>query len=284
MTENIDNADETGDVNQADNTEVDAGSADVKPWYDGADEETIGFIQNKKWDENPLGAIKAYQELEKFRGVPEEQLLKLPKDGEPMDEIWQKLGRPEKPEGYEVELPDDFNVDEARLNGFREKAFEAGIPADAFTKLVQWDAEFQAKELENYQLEQKQKSEAELADLKTEYGDAYEERRELARRFVTANLPKGADKKSVLSSIEDAVGTKLMIEMFSSAGMKFGEDKLPDSTGDRPFGYTKEQALDDRKKLMNDISSDPSRLDLFNRNQGNDLDKIKRLNKIIAGE
>ena len=51
-------------------------------WYTGANDETVGYIQNKGWNDDPMKAVTSYQELEKFRGASEDQLIMFPKDVE----------------------------------------------------------------------------------------------------------------------------------------------------------------------------------------------------------
>lgn len=63
---------------------------------------------------------KSYVHLVKMRGVPEDQLIKLPSDGN-YSEVYNKLGRPEDPSGYEIDISNDLNKD------YAENAHQLGL-------------------------------------------------------------------------------------------------------------------------------------------------------------
>ena len=116
-------------------------------WYGSASDEMKGYIQNKGWDDDPMKAVSSYQELEKFRGANENELLRFPKDPEAdgaFDEIYTKLGRPESADAYEVTLPDGVPIDEARLGVYRDLAYKSGISQKQFQALAEADANYMA--------------------------------------------------------------------------------------------------------------------------------------------
>lgn len=256
-------------------------------WYDGASDETIGFLQNKGWAEDPLKAIDAYQNLEKFQGVPAEQLLKLPKDMSAegaMDDIYNRLGRPESADKYEINIPEGIPVDENRLSVAREAAHKFGLNSTQLQGLLEMDTAYQSKLIEDHKRAVEQQQEIEVNNLKQEWGNNYEERAELGRRFIRDNLPAGSDKEQLISSIEGAIGTAATLKLFANAGDKASrESPVHDSGDSRPFGYTREQAAHDKAQLMSEISGDKERLDNYNKGIGPDLLKMNKLNQIIVG-
>lgn len=254
-------------------------------WYDSAPDEVKGYIQNKGWDD-PVKAVTAYQNLEKFHGVPEDQLLKLPKDFNEegaLDPVYDKLGRPESPDKYEINIPEGVQVDETRLNQAKEIGHKIGLNSQQVQALVDFDASYQQQAVEQYQKDIEIKQTQEVEALKKEWGDHFEERAELGRRFVRNNLPEGLDKEATLSAIEEAIGTAATLKLFANAGDKFKEDRVPDSSGDRPFGYTREQAAADKKALMDELAGDQERLKVYNQGKGTDFERMKKLNAIISG-
>lgn len=263
------------------------GQAQQQAWYEGHEfeAEDVGFIQNKGWD-SPVKAIKAYQNLEKFHGVPADQLIKLPKDFNEegaLDPIYTKLGRPESPDKYDIKLPEGIQVDDNRLNLAKEVGHKIGLNNKQIQALAEFDASYQQEAMANHEKAVAQKQEQELTGLQKEWGTHFEERAELGRRFVRNNLPEGIDKEATLSAIEQAIGTAATLKLFANAGEKSREDSVPDSSGDRPFGYTREQALADKKALMDELQGDKTRLSNYNSGKGADIEKMKKLNAIIAG-
>ncbi|MEE9540671.1 MAG: hypothetical protein V3V85_04160 [Candidatus Thorarchaeota archaeon] len=254
-----------------------------KFWYDGANDETVGYIQNKGWTDSPMKALEAYQNLEKFHGVPADKIIKIPGEGESMDAVYDKLGRPEAADKYEIALPEGVSLDTNRMKAMSETAHKMGLNNAQLQALAEVDATYMASAVAAHNEELALKQEAEYGDLKKEWGVNSAEREELGRRFLRDNLPQGVDKDALVSKIEEAVGTAVTLKLFANAGNAHREDNVPDSSGDRPFGYTREQAAADRKTLMSEMQGDPSRLDSYNKGIGPDIEKMKSLNKVIAG-
>src|SRR5258708_32263958 len=99
-----------------------------KPWYDGVDSDTVGYIQNRGLDKVDaknafLAAVKAHKEAEKLIGVPADQVLRLPKDANDTsgwNTVKDRLGRPKDASG------EDFTaVKESANEDFLKCAAEA---------------------------------------------------------------------------------------------------------------------------------------------------------------
>ena len=265
--------------------QVDASTPDAEgqaTWYESANDEVKGYIQNKGWDD-PLKAVSSYQELEKYRGASEDQLIKLPKEGESYDAVYDRLGRPESADKYEFTPAEDASVDQGRLDTFKDIAHSAGLNNAQFEKVVSEISKYESGAIAQIQEAKIQEQATQLEALKKEWGEGFEERAELGRRFVRKNLPEGMDRDQTLNAIEDAIGTAAMLKLFANSGQGAGEDKLPKADSDRPYGYTREQAVADKKALMSELKSSPERLQNYNSATGPDYDKMQRLNKMLAG-
>lgn len=279
---------------------VDAGQAQgqgvetvSKSWFDGAPDEVKGFIQTKGWTEDPLKAVMSYQELEKFRGASEDQLIKLPKDPKAegaYDDVWKKLGRPESPDKYELNLPQTFEVefdgnkfqappiDPERLSWAKKIGHEIGLNSSQLQRLVEETVKFESAIIYGNEKQYEQEVAAQQSELKSRWGAKYDERVELGRRAFRA-----VGDQDAIDKMESVLGHAKVTEMFAKIGEAMGEDKIHDaSDSGRSFGYTKEQAAYDRSKLMREIQADQARLTNFNNRIGNDVSEMERLNKIIA--
>lgn len=267
------------------------GNGAATPWYksEGFSPEIQGYVENKGWNDSPLKAITAYQNLEKFQGVPAEQLIKLPKDmndAESMSAIYARLGRPEKAEGYKFDPIQDIEIPADDLKEVSSLAHKLGLNNRQANELVREIATKTAAENAEAAKRIEMEQTAQMNEVKKEWGDKFEERAELARRAVKTALPAGLDeagKEQTLTAIEKAIGTANFLKMFANFGEKVGEDKIPQSDSTQRFGYTAEQAAADQKQLMAELQTDPMRLKAFNENKGPDVEKMNRLNKIIAG-
>jgi hypothetical protein len=251
-------------------------------WYESANDEVKGYIQNKGWDD-PLKAVSSYQELEKYRGASEDQLIKLPKEGESYDAVYDRLGRPESSDKYEFEAPENASIDTDRLDTFKGIAHSAGLNNEQFAKVVSEISSYETGIVQQLQEQRAQEQATQLEALKKEWGDGFDERAELGRRFVRKNLPADMNREETLNAIENAIGTAAMLKLFANSGTGAGEDRLPKDGEDKPYGYTREQAIADKKALMSELKASPERLVSYNSAKGPDYDKMQRLNKMLAG-
>ena len=97
------------------------------------------------------------------------------------DEDWaevdRRLGRPDTPEGYQLEnnLPEGFEPDESALQGFQQAAHEIGLRPGQAQKLLDWynNEMGQSASMEEGQYEAIQAQTE--ADFRREYGAAYED-------------------------------------------------------------------------------------------------------------
>jgi hypothetical protein len=289
MTEAAPNAAPAGDAGQA------AGQGNQAPWYKtesyGFSPEEVGAIENKGWKDSPKQMLGAYSNLEKFHGVPAEQLLKLPKD--PADEkswgdVYKRLGRPDAADKYgEFNLPEEFKgveMDKDRIKWADEQAFALGLNARQRNALIANTIKYETGIYKDAETKIAQIMQTQLDGLKTEWGQHFPEREELGRRSARMVLPGDeAQKDAHMKALEGALGTAAFLKMFANIGDKLPgvkEDKMHGTDGARSFGYTKEQALDDIKTLKAEIGADPKRLADFNKNTGPDVEKLKRLHSI----
>ena len=151
---------------------ADAAPPDPRAWLP---EEFRGDKGFEKFQD--IGALaKSYRETAKFVGADKATLVRLPKDeadAAAWGEVWNKLGRPEKPEGYTFEGMDDM----PGLDAFRVAAHGAGLPAKQAAAVAKWYAEHQAAQRETMRVEAE-------GTLKQEWGAAFDERLTSARKAL----------------------------------------------------------------------------------------------------
>lgn len=246
-------------------------------WYAGFNlpDEDVGYIQNKGWDD-PIKPFQAYKELEKLRGVPAEQLIKLPKDmadKEAMRQVYARLGMPESVDGYKYEAKENMDVE--RADYFKGVAHELGLNAQQFNALLDKAYEYETAAGQKYSESIKAQQESQMESLKKEWGNAFEERAELGRRAVKTFLPKEG-QEAILNTLEGSIGTAVMLKIFANIGEKLGEDKIVESDS-RPFGQTTQQVKANIEQLKNEVKADPVRLANFNKGMGADYQRMQKL-------
>lgn len=198
-----------------------------KPWFDGVDQETIGYLQNRGLDKlDPkaaaLKAIEFHRGAEKLIGVPSDQVLRLPKDATDAvgwDAVHKKLGRPDSADGYDVATVKEKLGDEFAA-GFQQAAFKAGLTKEAAAALAASYVATAEKTAADETTQAATKLALEQQALKKDWGAAHD---------VNKTIAAGAAAKlgvtpEALGALEGQVGYKAVMEMFHKIGTAMGED------------------------------------------------------------
>lgn len=111
--------------------------------------------------------------------------VRLPDDGDTsgMDELYNKLGRPETVEGYEVtrpDMPEGTKYDESLESSFLAAAHKIGLNSSQANALMAWNQEQVMSQMANTQTAN---TEA-MGELKKEWGNAFDERVKIAEEVL----------------------------------------------------------------------------------------------------
>lgn len=223
--------------------------APAETWYSGFSDETLrGYIETKGF-KDPSALAESYRNLEKLRGVPENELARIPKEGdaEAWNAFYSRLGRPESADGYSLPIPDGDAGEFAKVAA--EWMHEAGLTPAQAQLLAGKNNEFLAAQLQAAQDQAAVESDRQMSELKTEWGQAYEQNTEIARRAAK----QFGLSEDMLSGIEDAIGTKQMMVLFNNIGQGLGEHKAQGiGAGDSSFKLSPAAAQERIKQLQAD--------------------------------
>lgn len=208
-------------------------------WFDSYPEEVRGTIQTKGW-QSPADVIQSYTNLEKLLGADKAgRGVVLPKedaDASEWNQVYDKLGRPKSPADYKLPVPEGETGEFAQVAA--GKFHELGLTAKQAQGLAEW-YNAQAQEMQSSQFNQlAQNSEQEMASLQQEWGKEYDANIEAARR---ATRQFGLEAPT-LEKIENAIGTKEMLQLFAKIGKGVGEDSFVDGSRSTGFGMSPEAA------------------------------------------
>ena len=163
---------------------------------------------------------KSYVSAAKMVGLDKAQLLRIPSEDTPeaMAEVWNKLGRPETADKYEIKAFEQVKdyIDPDKVTAIKEIAHKHGVPAKALEALGEWYANDIAgvlgasKEAEDKRIAEYQ------AVAKQEFGAAYEEKIALAQKAVKSF--GGDDLINVISENEVAFEHPAVIKAFAAMG------------------------------------------------------------------
>jgi hypothetical protein len=224
-------------------------------WAGEINDDFKELVANKGW-KGVNDVLTSYSNMEKFAGkMSNAVVIPDPEDKEGWNKVFNKLGRPEAPNGYQfdVDLKNADDTVKMAVGKFSEIAFDAGLSA-AQAKKVQssWDAF--AEEIQTQQeAEAKQNSERLISALKQEWGPAFENNQRLAQ---TAAQKYGFTADDI-TGIEGVVGFDKMMKMFASIGSGLVEDSYVSGGGAHTSTMTTAQA----KRELQELQADPDYMD-----------------------
>jgi hypothetical protein len=149
------------------------------------------------------GLARSFHGQAKFIGIPRDRLLALPADpddAEAMAPIYDRLGRPEKPEAYQFKtdaLPEGVTRDEATERWFRGVAHKVGLSQGQASALFEaWNG-FVGERIGAATQQSTQAHEAAIGALKQEWGAAFDEKLGVAK---AALAHYGGDKAAEIAT------------------------------------------------------------------------------------
>ena len=235
-------------------TTAPATTAAPSTWHSAFDDDTKGWLGNRGLDK--LDGEKALPELvktarnaEKLLGVPADEIIRRPKDGDPaaFRTAMMKLGLPEKADQYELPVPEGDSGEFAKTAA--AWFHEAGAPKGVAQKVAaKWNEFVAAQAKANSEAQTAKIAENEAA-LKREWGPAYEARLTAAGQIAT-KLGLTDDVSAVL---REKLGAAGLAKFVFSLGEKLGEADFVNGDGIQFGGtMTPQQATQKIAELQRD--------------------------------
>lgn len=193
-------------------------------WVGGLPDDLKGLAEHKGWKE-PVDALKGYQQLESFMGADKAgRGVVLPKDAEDAEgyeRVYKALGRPDSPEGYDLNsVLGDYEVNEEFMGTMAGAMHKAGLSAKQAQELAAAYRDLEVSQMEAGLQGRKAELEAAMREIP-------QETQEQARRGLRfLGLPED-EHVSVAKAVEQALGFKRAAEIFARFGRALGEDSPP---------------------------------------------------------
>jgi hypothetical protein len=244
-------------------------------WTTGLTDEHKGYAQLKGF-KDPASVIDSYRNLEKHMGAPKERLMVLPEkadDVEAWKQIHNRLGRPEKPEGYQFKLADEAGGE--KLSSFLRNQFhELGITTKQAESLMTKYGEFFTSEVTETNTAMQTELLNQQTALKTQWGSAHDQNINIAKK---AAMAFGLDAPTI-DKMEAALGYDGVMKHLYAIGSKIGEDKFVAGGNGQGFGgqiLTPEAA----QVRITELKSDKAFFDKLN---AKDQESLNLWNKLHA--
>ena len=234
---------------EAGNSTAPAAAPQVNTWYatDGLDEGTasqLGELVKAKGWKGPADALLSYQNLEKVFGADKAgRTILAPKSEDDADgwgAVYDRLGRPESPDKYNLPVPE--GDDGSFAQAVAPVLHELGLTNKQAQGLAEWWNGMSGQRIEQEREAFVQKSEQDFADLRREWGAAADQNTDLAKRaLVRFGQDAGIDADG-LERLEQAIGTGPMMKLFHAIGASFAEGSFVSSDEPNSGAMTPQQA------------------------------------------
>lgn len=251
-------------------------SAVTGDWMSGMNEDLKGYVQNKGFKDSGA-VVDGYRNLEKLLGAPKERLLKVPEKYDDVDgwnQVYTKLGKPEKPEGYGFKAPP--GGDENFVKVAKTMFHEAGLSNSQGEKLVEkwngWISETQKVNEATRVAELKVQDET----LKKEWGQAFDQNVDQGKKAAAAF---GMTAEAI-EKMEKAIGFAQTMKFFQAVGAKMGVEPEFATAGGSP-GF-RQLTPEGAKARIQELSKDPHFRNRYLEGEASAREEFDRLHRMAA--
>lgn len=236
-----------------------AGNPTAPVWYapEGLDPATTGqlgeLVKAKGW-KGPADALLSYQNLEKVFGADKAgRTILAPKgddDADGWNAVYNRLGRPESADRYELPVPegDDGSFAQAAAPVLHE----LGLTTKQARGLAEWWNKASSARIEAADESFSKQSETEYAALRGEWGAAAAQNEELAKRAVLKFSKEAGIDEATFDAMERAIGTAKVMKLFHAIGAQFSESAFVSSDTPAAGALTPAQARNKQAAMFAD--------------------------------
>ncbi|SOD41327.1 hypothetical protein [Nitrosovibrio sp. Nv4] len=256
-----------------------AAPAPATDWTSSIADESVRSWVTAKGFKDPAALAQSALNLEKLTGAPADRIIKLPTDANAAewDQVYNKLGRPETADKYDIPVPEGDNGEFAKTA--KEWFHKAGLSASQARTLAEMNNNYIAELNKAHTEKTQQAHEAEMGRLKTEWGGEYQSRVELVDRAAESF---GMSKDQLLA-LKQTMGPAAAMKFLHNIGAKVAvpANGLVSGEGGGSFGgATPEQAQARISQLRQDkafISQFNSKDDKTRFDARAEMDRLHRI-------
>lgn len=231
-----------------------SGQGTPPAWFAALDAEHVGHIQTRGWDKlDPAvaaqEAVKGHVAASRMLGVPQEQLLRLPKDAADSDgwrNVWQRLGAPKDAKDYNFEGVDlgDSGTTNSFMDAMRQTAAAANMPVQTAAEVAKGFQKWLADRATSYDTEVAANVAAADKAIKENWGKEHEHFSYIAkqgREALAARLGErlGPQLDAAFNLLREQGFGELAAELGRVAGAGLGEDRSGGGSGSGGSGPAK---------------------------------------------
>lgn len=218
-----------------------AGAAAASAGADGAtDETTKSWLDSLPEDikkdpslamfKEPAALAKSWINAQKMIGANKVVIPDEKASDEEKAAFYQKLGRPDSPDKYELKAPEGYELDDGLVKTFKEAAHKAGLTPNQANAILAFDAQRMAESRQKAEAAQARQMEESLIEYQKSLGGQEKYKATVDRARVALREVGSPELKEFLE--ESKLGSHpRVIDLFSKIYSMMDEGKIREGTG-----------------------------------------------------
>lgn len=176
----------------------------------------------------------------------------IPKDpnDQQIREINERLGLPKEMDKYELTFSDATKNDPEFMTNFKDMAFKAGVLPRQAQAMLSWMENRNAQMQQNAARQAQENFHSELSQIKSEWGDAFNEN---SARAKAALKEYGASEDDIKYFKENLTVNGPVLRLLAKVGSTLDEGKIRGEGGGQTGGYTPQEAQMKIAELKTDV-------------------------------
>ena len=166
--------------------------------------------------------VKSYLHSQKLVGADKIPVPNKMATDEDWNAVYERLGRPETPDGYKYELPKETKLEESTLKAFSEEAHKLGLLPKQAQGIINYYNSIAEQSEQAAQVNEEAARASAEAELRKEYGPAYDLKIAQARDEAIREVKAKASELSLIiakeylrENIDDKVSSELIDKSIS---------------------------------------------------------------------
>ena len=174
--------------------------------------------------------VKSYLSAQKLVGANKVAIPNKMATDEDWDEVYKKLGRPDKPDDYKYSFKDD-EINQDQLKSFNETAHRIGLLPKQAERIIKFYNELNEQHQADQSKVFEEKQVEAMSNLKKEFGPTYNKRLDQAKKLATETLGTEMLNNTILKDGSRLGDNVSVIKAFSMLADKLSEDEIVKGEG-----------------------------------------------------
>jgi hypothetical protein len=206
-----------------------ASSGDGKSWLDSLPED-LRKDPSLQLFKTPDALAKSYVNAQKLVGVDKVVIPNEKSTEEEVNAFYQKLGRPESADKYELKLPQGAQLDEGFAKSLKDIAFKSGLSGKQLNELANWYTGAAGEAVKASEAKELNTLRDSLNAYEQKVGGSEKMKLRMDQAKTAVRTLANDELKKFL--VDSKLGSRPeMIEFFASLHGMMSEDKIRDGTG-----------------------------------------------------